>query len=122
MSSGNPFGLAELSHYGTMQRVGGKAASFINKKFFHPSSMRNQEKLWKAQTEDARERMKQVQLEQQRSEERQVEELRKQMYLHGQGKSANEILSAASSDGGMSGLSGKEKSERRAALEEFRRR
>ena len=72
-SSGNPMGLSEISHFGTFQRVGGKvvilcsqlvglrsfrsiqlaaassqAGGFINKKFFHPSSIRNQERLWKA--------------------------------------------------------------------------
>eukprot|EP00927_Polykrikos_kofoidii_P028500 TRINITY_DN24873_c0_g1_i1.p1 TRINITY_DN24873_c0_g1~~TRINITY_DN24873_c0_g1_i1.p1 ORF type:complete len:315 (-),score=67.70 TRINITY_DN24873_c0_g1_i1:139-1083(-) len=84
MSSGNPFGLSEISHYGSMQRVGGKAGGFINKKFFHPSSLRNQEKLWKAQTEHFRMQRQQEDLEKQRDEERKVETLRKQMYMAGQ--------------------------------------
>ena len=36
-------GLSEISHFGSFQRVGGKAGGFINKKFFHPSSLRNQD-------------------------------------------------------------------------------
>jgi len=102
MASGNPFGLAELSHYGTMQRVGGKAAGFINKKFFHPSSLRNQEKLWKAQTAHAVEMRKQADMEKRRDEERQVEELRKQMYLAGQATKSTDFLSAAASSSASS--------------------
>jgi len=65
----------------------------ISKKFFHPSSFRNQEKLWKVQTADEREKRKQAELEKRREEERQVEEIRKQMYLVGQTKDAD-FLSA----------------------------
>jgi len=102
MASGNPFGLAELSHYGTMQRVGGKAAGFINKKFFHPSSLRNQEKLWKAQTAHSVEMRKQADMEKRREEERQIEELRKQMYLSGQATKATDFLSVAASSSASS--------------------
>lgn len=113
-------GLSEISHFGTFQRVGGKAGGFISKKFFHPSSFRNQEKLWKAQTQDEREKRKQIELEKRREEERQVEELRKQMYLSGQGKA--DFLSTAESSKSAKGQSGTEKSEQRLALEEQKRR
>mmetsp|Transcript_26646 Transcript_26646/g.50067 ORF Transcript_26646/g.50067 Transcript_26646/m.50067 type:complete len:253 (-) Transcript_26646:235-993(-) len=88
MSTGNPFGLSEISHYGSMRNVGGKAGGFINKKFFHPSSIRNQERLWKAITADAVEKRKQDDLEKAREEERKVEALRKEMYLAGQSSKA----------------------------------
>jgi len=84
MSAGNPFGLAEINHFGSMRSVGGKAGGFISKKFFHPSSFRNQEKLWKAITEDAKNKRKEADMEKSREEERQVESLRKEMYLMGQ--------------------------------------
>ena len=51
-----------------------EAGGFINKKFFHPSTLRNQEKLWKAQTEDEREFRKQQELQKRRDEERQASE------------------------------------------------
>jgi len=92
-------GLAGISHYGTMQRVGGKAAGFINKKFFHPSSLRNQEKLWLALTADEAERKKQDEMDKRRDEEKQVEELRKQMYLAGQATRASDSLGLASFKG-----------------------
>ncbi|CAL1148904.1 unnamed protein product [Cladocopium goreaui] len=98
MSTGNPYGLSEISHYGSMRNVGGKAGGFINKKFFHPSSLRNQEKLWKAITSDAAEKRKQDDLEKAREEERKVDALRKEMYLAGQSKSA--MFTAASSSEG----------------------
>lgn len=75
-----------------MQRVGGKAAGFINKKFFHPSSLRNQEKLWLAQTAHDRETKAQEEKEKRRVEEMQVEELRKQMYLQGQATKGTDAL------------------------------
>merc|ERR1711974_236480 len=118
--SGNPYGLSELSHYGTMQRVGGKAAGFINKKFFHPSSLRNQEKLWKAQTADAEERRKQSDLEKRREEERQVEDLRKQMYLAGQAQSGD-FLSLGSSTSSSKQKGGWTK-DQELALEEQKKR
>jgi len=96
MSSGNPFGLSEISHYGIMRNVGGKAGGFINKKFFHPSSIRNQEKLWKAQTADAVDRRKQDDREKQREEERKVEALRKEMYLAGQASHPGFVHAGAS--------------------------
>lgn len=120
MASGNPFGLAELSHYGTMQRVGGKAAGFINKKFFHPSSLRNQEKLWKAQTAHADEMRKQADMEKRREEERQVEELRKQMYLSGQATKATDFLSSEANS--SASLGDGRGSEQQKAAEETRRR
>lgn len=81
-----------------MRNVGGKAGGFINKKFFHPSSLRNQEKLWKAITSDAAEKRKQDDLEKAREEERKVDALRKEMYLAGQSKSA--MFTAASASEG----------------------
>lgn len=121
MSSGNPMGLSEISHFGTFQRVGGKAGGFISKKFFHPSSFRNQEKLWKAQTADEREKRKQMELEKRRDEERQVEELRKQMYLAGQGRASDFITSSESGVAATEASAGP-KSDQRQAVEEQRRR
>lgn len=124
--SGNPFGLSELSHYGSMQRVGGKAAGFINKKFFHPSSLRNQEKLWKAQTEHSRDQRKQAQLERQREEEMQVEGLRKQMYLRGQSTSKSDLFTAAGSKGSElldnQPMGDAQLKEQKRSYEEFKRR
>lgn len=120
--SGNPFGLSELSHYGSMQRVGGKAAGFINKKFFHPSSLRNQEKLWKAQTENAREERKQAQMEKQREEERQVEALKKQMYLRGQSSGDFSGAAGLSRSAMEETLTGGQKKEQRDAHDEFKKR
>eukprot|EP00931_Biecheleriopsis_adriatica_P057160 TRINITY_DN338_c0_g1_i1.p1 TRINITY_DN338_c0_g1~~TRINITY_DN338_c0_g1_i1.p1 ORF type:complete len:299 (-),score=87.92 TRINITY_DN338_c0_g1_i1:45-824(-) len=114
----NPYGLTELNHFGQMQRVGGKAAGFINKKFFHPSSMRNQEKLWKAHTAAAVEQRRQSEMEKRREEERQVEELRKQMYLAGQGNSSASFVAAGSSDSKSERLT----SDQAKALEEQKRR
>mmetsp|Transcript_84375 Transcript_84375/g.176592 ORF Transcript_84375/g.176592 Transcript_84375/m.176592 type:complete len:234 (-) Transcript_84375:71-772(-) len=120
--SGNPFGLSELSHFGSMQRVGGKAAGFINKKFFHPSSLQNQEKLWKAQTAKSVEERKQKELEKQREEEMQVEALKKQMYLQGQGGSSDFVGSKAAGLEVGEALKGAQKHEQRQAYEEFKRR
>lgn len=120
MSSGNTYGLGEISHFGAFQRVGGKAGGFINKKFFHPSTLRNQEKLWLAMTADERERKKQVELEKRRDEERQVEELRKQMYLSGQGKATD--VAAAMKEQMKESLSGSDRAEKKAALDEEKRR
>lgn len=121
--SGNPFGLSEISHYGSMQRVGGKAGGFINKKFFHPSSLRNQEKLWKAQTEHAREERQQAQLEKQREEERAVEALKKQMYLQGRGTSSTTDFASSSSLGvEVEPMGAKQKKEQRESHHEFRKR
>eukprot|EP00747_Dinoflagellata_sp_TGD_P164416 gnl/TRDRNA2_/TRDRNA2_184326_c0_seq1.p1 gnl/TRDRNA2_/TRDRNA2_184326_c0~~gnl/TRDRNA2_/TRDRNA2_184326_c0_seq1.p1 ORF type:complete len:334 (+),score=101.49 gnl/TRDRNA2_/TRDRNA2_184326_c0_seq1:124-1125(+) len=118
MSSGNPFGLADISHFGSFQRVGGKAGGFINKKFFHPSTLRNQEKLWKAMTADEQENRRQKEMEKRREEERQVEELRKQMYLSGQGSAGDAAAFSASAEGKKIQLD----SEQSAALEEQKRR
>jgi len=106
-----------------MQRVGGKAGGFINKKFFHPSSLRNQEKLWKAQTEESQEKRKQAQLEKQREEERQVEQLRKQMYLRGQSNAGDYLTSGASASGDLlTELDPAHRKEAKAAHDEFKRR
>eukprot|EP00927_Polykrikos_kofoidii_P063381 TRINITY_DN5819_c0_g2_i2.p1 TRINITY_DN5819_c0_g2~~TRINITY_DN5819_c0_g2_i2.p1 ORF type:complete len:348 (+),score=84.10 TRINITY_DN5819_c0_g2_i2:90-1046(+) len=121
MSSGNPFGLSELSHFGSFQRVGGKAGGFINKKFFHPSSMRNQERLWQAQTADERDRRKQQELEKRREEERQVEDLRKKMYLSGQGK-ASDFMATGVDVSAATDLSGKDRTELQQGIKEQKRR
>ena len=115
-------GLSEISHFGTFQRVGGKAGGFINKKFFHPSTLRNQEKLWKAQTEEEREARKQQELQKRRDEERQVEELRKQMYLSGQGKSTDFLSTAAEASAATSHLNNNEKAELKQAIAEQQKR
>lgn len=122
--SGNPFGLSEISHFGSMQRVGGKAGGFINKKFFHPSSLRNQEKLWVAQTKAAREQRQQEHLEKQREEERQVESLRKQMYLQGQSLagSAGDMPVGGTEAAASSAVGTVQRAEQREAHFEFKRR
>mmetsp|Transcript_49146 Transcript_49146/g.136581 ORF Transcript_49146/g.136581 Transcript_49146/m.136581 type:complete len:299 (-) Transcript_49146:15-911(-) len=122
MASGNPHGLSDIGHFGSFQRVGGKAAGFINKKFFHPSSLRNQEKLWKAQTEDERETRKQKELEKRREEERNVEAMRKQLYLAGQGKASDLFVQSAEAASSALDLGEREKSEQKAAVEAERRR
>eukprot|EP00747_Dinoflagellata_sp_TGD_P180782 gnl/TRDRNA2_/TRDRNA2_33833_c0_seq1.p1 gnl/TRDRNA2_/TRDRNA2_33833_c0~~gnl/TRDRNA2_/TRDRNA2_33833_c0_seq1.p1 ORF type:complete len:314 (-),score=80.16 gnl/TRDRNA2_/TRDRNA2_33833_c0_seq1:81-986(-) len=123
MASGNPFGLSEINHFGSFQRVGGKAGGFINKKFFHPSSLRNQEKLWKAITADEQEQRRQKENEKRREEERQVEELRKQIYLAGQGQAGDTAMfKASSSKEGRQDLLPPEKKEEREALQEQNRR
>lgn len=122
MSTGNNFGLGEISHFGAFQRVGGKAGGFITKKFFHPSSMRNQEKLWKAQTQDERDQKKQLELEKRRDEERQVEEIRKQMYLAGQGKATDVSASKAVQDEARKSMSMSDRNEQREAISEQKRR
>merc|ERR1712129_492371 len=101
--------------------MGGKAGGFINKKFFHPSTLRNQEKLWKAQTEDERERKKQSELEKRRDEERQIEMLRKEMYLAGQGKASDLAPSTQPDAQSHKNVDG-EQSERLASVEQEKRR
>lgn len=120
--SGNPFGLSEISHYGSMQRVGGKAGGFINKKFFHPSSLRNQEKLWKAQTKEATEQREQAQMEKQRDEERAVEALRKQMYLQGQSTASAYQAAGIASGCDASPVGAEQQKEQKDAHAEFKRR
>lgn len=105
--------------------MGGKAGGFISKKFFHPSSFRNQEKLWKAQNADEQETRKQAELEKRREEERQVESLKKQMYLAGQGKATDFLPGTSSSsaqDEDRESLSEKKKSDQKTAIEEENRR
>lgn len=118
--SGNPFGLSEISHFGSFQRVGGKAGGFINKKFFHPSSLRNQEKLWKAITAEAMEKRRQDDSEKRRDEERKVEDLRKQMYLSGQASSSDAIFT--SSVGASDAAAERGTVEQQKAYSETRRR
>lgn len=121
MSSGNTYGLGTISHFGAFQRVGGKAGGFINKKFFHPSTLRNQEKLWLAMTADERERKKEEEMEKRRDEERQVEDLRKQMYLSGQGK-ASDLAASVQKELNAQDLSMVEKNEQKKAIDEQKRR
>jgi len=113
--------LSEISHFGSFQRVGGKAGGFISKKFFHPSSFRNQEKLWKAQTADEREQRQQMELEKRREEERQVEGLRKQMYLNGQGAGGSFTTPASETDASKA-VSRKNSDQKTAFMEEKRRK
>lgn len=121
MATGNTYGLGEISHYGAFQRVGGKAGGFINKKFFHPSNLRNQEKLWLAMTADEREQKKQGELEKRREEERQVEELRKQAYLSGQGK-ATDIAFAAQAKEELKLLGNSARNDVKVAIDEQNKR
>lgn len=120
--SGNPFGLSEISHYGSMQRVGGKAAGFINKKFFHPSSLANQEKLWLAISKQDKLDREEKDAECRREEERQVEALKKQMYQRGQAPGAGDSLFLSSASGIASELDSKQKREQRLAFDEQKKR
>lgn len=110
----------EVNVGGAFKNVGGKAGGFISKKFFHPSSFRNQEKLWLAQTNDERETKRQNELEKRREEERAVEDLRKQMYLSGQGKSSD--FDASSKEAMMKNLAPSQKQEQSEAVAEQKRR
>lgn len=74
--------------------VGSKAGGFIAKKFFHPSSFRNQQKVWDAEQKQLAIQKKQEELERERLEEQQVQELRKQMHALS-GKAGNEAKEAA---------------------------
>lgn len=96
--AGSNHGLSEISHTGQMRQVGGKAAGFIHKKFFHPSSMRNQEKIWQAYEASAGEERKQIELCKRREEELAVERMKKQMYLNGQGSKEDSALFAKDGD------------------------
>ncbi|KAF4684744.1 hypothetical protein FOZ60_007346 [Perkinsus olseni] len=61
-------------------RVGHKAGGFIAKKFFHPSNLKNQEKLWLKMEEKRKHERQQEELMKRREEERRVELLREEMY------------------------------------------
>jgi len=61
-------------------RVGSKAGGFIAKKFFHPSSISNQQKVWQAEEREKEKEKAQAELQRQRDEEAAVMELRKQMH------------------------------------------
>merc|ERR1719399_2131982 len=60
--------------------LGSKAGGFIAKKFFHPSSYRNQEKLWLANKKKEAEEKMQEQLRLKREDEKRVEDLKKSLY------------------------------------------
>lgn len=60
-------------------RVGHKAGGFISKKFFHPSSFKNQEKLWAAIESKKEQEKRQEELMKKRDEERRVELLKKDL-------------------------------------------
>jgi len=92
--AGSSHGLGEISHTGQMRMVGGKAASFINKKFFHPSSLRNQERMWGQIEAAAGHERQQIELAKRREEELAVERMKKQMYLAGQGDKSDAALFA----------------------------
>ncbi|CAE7863087.1 cwf25, partial [Symbiodinium sp. KB8] len=51
------------------------ALAFLTKKMWHPSTMENQERVWKARQKDKEEKRKIEELRRQRAEERQMEEL-----------------------------------------------
>jgi len=72
--------------------VGSKAGGFIAKKFFHPSSISNQRKVWQ-NMEKAKEKDKiEEERQRRREEERQVEELRREMQIRGQSKKENDVF------------------------------
>jgi len=66
---------------GQFQRgLGSKAGGFIAKKFFHPTSHRNMEKLWIAERKKAEQDKMQEQMRMKRDDEHRVEELRRTLY------------------------------------------
>jgi len=72
--------------------VGSKAGGFIAKKFFHPSSIRNQQRVWEGM-EKAKEKEKiEEERQKRREEERRVDELRREMRMRGQGKKEDDIF------------------------------
>lgn len=62
--------------------MGSKAGGFIAKKFFHPSSISNQQKVWQAEEREKEKEKAQAELQRQRDEEAAVMELRKQMVMN----------------------------------------
>lgn len=80
------------------QGLGSKAGGFVAKKFFHPSSHRNKEKMWKWEMEQEETRKKDEELQLRREEERKMEELRASNAMLGQG--------GATSSGAKQGLHG----------------
>jgi len=66
---------------GQFQRgLGSKAGGFIAKKFFHPTSHRNMERLWIAERKKAEQDKMQEQMRLKRDDEQRVEELRRTLY------------------------------------------
>jgi hypothetical protein len=66
---------------GQFQRgLGSKAGGFIAKKFFHPTSHRNMERLWIAERKKAEQDKMQEQMRLKREDEHRVEELRRTLY------------------------------------------
>lgn len=59
-------------------RVGHKAGGFISKKFFHPSNMKNQEKLWQAIEAKKAHEKKQEELLKKREDEKRAEDIQNQ--------------------------------------------
>jgi hypothetical protein len=60
-------------------RVGHKAGGFISKKFFHPSNMKNQEKLWQAIEAKKAQEKRQDDLQKKREDEKRSETLQDEM-------------------------------------------
>lgn len=60
-------------------RVGHKAGGFIAKKFFHPSNMKNQEKLWQALEAKKSNEKRQQDLLKKREDEKRAEAIQNQM-------------------------------------------
>lgn len=73
-SSGDKAQFQSLASTGSFAgRVGHKAGGFISKKFFHPSSFKNQEKLWAAIESKKEQEKRQEELMKKRDEERRVQ-------------------------------------------------
>ncbi len=60
-------------------RVGHKAGGFISKKFFHPSNMKNQEKLWQAIEAKKTQEKRQEELLKKREDEKRAEGIQNQL-------------------------------------------
>ena len=80
----NPFNQSASSNVGRMDRgLGSKAGGFVAKKFFHPTTNRNLETIWKNQEAERLQKKKDEEYEKRRQEEKQLEELRAKMAAMG---------------------------------------
>ena len=59
---------------GQMRNVGSKAGGFLNNKFFHPSTRRNQEKMWREREKILEAENRDKELARQREKEKAEEE------------------------------------------------
>ena len=96
-------------------RVGHKAGGFIAKKFFHPTNLENQEKLWLAKEGKRLEELKQKELLTQREEEKRLELLRDEIFHNTGQVQSNQDFASRVADCKLS-------IEERQAVDEMKRR